>query len=277
MQENETILPGPEEEWQSSGLLKKPPGCKFCSMSKLGINFVPDFIPEKAKILFVFSAPEKDDILENRPLSGNLGWMRRNKLIDNLGLKQYDVAVTNIIRCYPGKDKFFKLAYPSAAVRVGCEKLCRQYDNRSMVAGQIVPQGVINFDPNVFVVTFGVEMLSAGAAFQHLMVADIKKGLNTLTSGGRPAILFGEAATNLFASYCFGAGQGGLKTWRGHIFESSWKDLAVKDADIKEISAMPNPFRRTYKKPVNKITGGVGFSVGAKPAYAQFRKKEIES
>lgn len=251
----ETLLPVQEVEWQSSGLLTKPPGCNFCSMKNLGINFVPDFMPPKAKILFVFSAPEKDDILENRSFAGNLGWFRKSRLLDPIGLRTYDVATTNIIRCYPGKDKFNKLAYPSASVRVSCEKMCRQYDGRSLLTGEMINSGVINFNPNVFVVTFGLDMLMAGAAFQHLMLADVRKALATIPSGGRPAVLFGEPATNLFANYCFGTGQGGIKTWRGHIFEGSWKDLSVKSADVKDISTMPNPFRRFSKKPKVKLLG----------------------
>ncbi len=252
---SEVLLPTDAEEWQSSGLLTKPPGCQYCSMKNEGLNFVPDFIPPKAKILFVFSAPEKDDILENRPLAGNLGWFRKTKILDPLGLKTYEVAMTNIIRCYPGKDVFQKLAYPSASKRVSCEKMCRQYDNRSLLAGEITNRGVINFDPNVFIVTFGLDMLMAGSAFQHLMIADIRKALGTIPKGGRPAVLFGEPATNLFAPYCFGAGQGGIKTWRGHIFEGSWKDLSVKDSDVKDVTALPNPFRRWVKKPKGKILG----------------------
>jgi hypothetical protein len=251
----EILIPVEEQEWSSSGLLSKPPGCKFCSMYTSGKNFVPDFIPTRAKILFVFSAPEKDDILENRSLAGNLGWYRRNKLFKPLGLNPWDVGLTNIIRCYPGRDKFNKLAYPSAAQRISCEKLCRQYDNTSSLAGESISHGIINFNPNVFVITFGLDMLMAGAAFQHLMIRDIQKALDTIPNGGRPAVLFGEPATNLFAPYCFGAGQGGIKTWRGHIFEGSWKDLSVKQIDAKDANDLPNPFRRFGNKP--KVSKGI--------------------
>jgi hypothetical protein len=242
--QNLITIPDAPVEWSSSGLLAKPPGCQFCAMQTRGQNFVPDLIPPAAKILFVFAAPEKDDILENRLLSGNLGWFRKNKIIYDLNLTEPEVALTSIIRCYPGKDKFNKLAYPEKQVRISCEKLCRQYDSRSAVAGNIVPRGIINFDPNVFVLTFGIEMLTQGAAFQHLMQSDIKKALATIPKGGRPAVLFGEPPINLFASYCFGPGQGGVKNWRGHIFEGSWKDLSVKDADVKDIEREENPFRR---------------------------------
>ena len=263
---SEILLPVEEIEWQASGLLTKPPGCRYCSMKNEGLNFVPDFMPPKAKILFVFSAPEKDDILENRPMAGNLGWFRKTKLLDPLELKPWDVAMTNIIRCYPGKDKFNKLAYPAASKRISCEKLCRQYDNRSLLAGEIVDRGIINFDPNVFIVTFGLDMLMAGAAFQHLMLSDVRKALATIPKGGRPAVLFGEPPTNLFAPYCFGAGQGGIKTWRGHIFEGSWKDLSVKSTDVKDVDNLPNPFRRfsTKKKPVGKVLGLKKFVTGGK-------------
>jgi hypothetical protein len=246
-------IPSEAQEWTSQGLLKKPPGCKFCAMYNKGQNFVPDFIPEGIKILFVFSSPEKDDILENRLLSGNLGWFRKNKLIYDLGLKDHEVGLCSIIRCYPGKDKFNKLAYPTKNIRISCEKMCRQYDGRSLIAGKIIPRGIINFNPNVFVLTFGIDMLTQGAAFQHLMKADIKKALRTIPKGGRPAILFGEPAINLFAPYCFGPGQGGVKAWRGHIFEGSWKDLSVKDIDIKEISEQENPFRRWKPQKKGKI------------------------
>jgi hypothetical protein len=262
---SEVLLPESEITWQSSGLLTKPSGCQYCSMKTLGKNFVPDYFPPKAKILFVFSAPEKDDILENRPLSGNLGWYRKEKLITPTGLKSYEYAAAHIIRCYPGKDKFNKLAYPEKSVRISCEKLCRQYDNRSLIAGELVPQGIVNFDPNVFVLTFGLDMVNAGAAFQHLMISDIKKALATIPKGGRPAVLFGEPAINLFAPYCFGPGQGGVKTWRGHIFQGSWKDLSVKDEDIKDIEKQENPFRRfgTKSKP-KALSGGLKKFIKAK-------------
>ncbi|CAB4142546.1 hypothetical protein UFOVP434_18 [uncultured Caudovirales phage] len=262
---SEIILPESEIEWQSSGLLQKPAGCQYCSMYTLGKNFVPDYFPPKAKILFVFAAPEKDDILENRPLAGNLGWYRKMKLLDPLGLKSYEYAATNIIRCYPGKDKFNKLAYPAKSIRVKCEKLCRQYDNRSGLAGNIVDHGIINFDPNVFVITFGLEMLNAEPAYRHLMLADIRKALATIPHGGRPAVLFGEPAINLFAPYCFGPGQGGVKTWRGHIFEGSWKDLSVKDDDVKDMAKQENPFRRFGQKTKAKpLSGGLRKFIKAK-------------
>lgn len=264
----ETLLPVAEEEWQAQGLLTKPPGCNFCAMKNLGLNFVPDFYPPKAKILFVFSAPEKDDIVENRSFAGNLGWFRKAKLLTPLGLNTWDVATTNIIRCYPGKDKFNKLAYPAKNIRVSCEKLCRQYDNRSLLVGELTDRGVINFDPNVFIVTFGLDMLMAGAAFQHLMLADVRKALATIPLGGRPAVLFGEPATNLFASYCFGPGQGGIKVWRGHVFEGSWKDLTVKDEDLKDIATIPNPFRRFVTRPKAQPLG--------LKTFAKVIKKKVE-
>lgn len=224
-------------------------------MLKKGSGFVPDFIPSKAKILFVFAAPERDDPAENRLLSGNLGWFRKTALLKSLNLEQHEVALSSIIRCYPGKDKFLKLAYPQAKDRISCEKLCRQYDNRSLIAGEIVPRGIINFDPNVFIITFDIEMLSAGSAFRHLILADIRKALRTINQGGRPAVLFGEHPAKMFAPYCFGPGQGGIKTWRGHIFNNTWKDLTIRDEDLKEISAKPNPFRRfNQTKKIKKPT-----------------------
>lgn len=266
-------LPAAEQEWESAGVIVKPPGCKFCPQSKKGTGFVYDYFPPAAKILFVLSAPENDDVVHGRALAGNMGHYRKKALLDTLGISFSQVAVSHIVRCHPGYDKFRKLAYPAKSVRVGCEKLCRQFDGKSMLAGQVVPTGIINFNPNVFVLTFDIEMLRNGAAFQHLMLSDIKRAMATIPRGGRPCVLFGEYATSLFTSYCFGPGQGGLKSWRGHIFEGSWKDLSIKDADVTEIEKTENPFRRWGKTGITKTPAArtgvfTRFAIAEKPAYS---------
>lgn len=243
------------ETFTSSGVQPKPPECKFCPNNN-SVGFVPDWIPPDPKMLLVFASPEREDPIDFHPWAGNLGYWKEAKLLKPLGLTRHDVAISHILRCYSGRDKFGKLAYPAKSIRVKAENLCRKYDACTWKSGKRVPKGIISFNPDTFITSFDIGDLRNGSAFLHLFRKDMAKALEISKRGGRPAVLFGPIPNSLFAGYTCAVGSGGIKSWRGHIFPGSWKDLNVSEVDYKENDefAEYDRKRRTPKKPLTPGT-----------------------
>jgi hypothetical protein len=219
--------PPPKEEWSSSGIAGKPKACEFCPCHTTQTGFVPDYFPPEAKVLFVLSAPRPDDAEEQLPLSGGMGkWLMR-EFVYKLGHKKEDVAITHILRCAPRITQK-GIEYPTGPKRGKAENMCRQYDDKQGVEGQLVPGGVKKFNPNVFMLTFELTSVKYGPAFQHLLKESVRKCFRLAEKGYRPALVCGKEAGELFFPYAFSQGQGGTKSWINHYMVSDWGGLEIK-------------------------------------------------
>lgn len=209
-------ISGPEIAWESPGVRGRPDGCKTCRLCYEDdtVGFVYDHIPEDMKVLFVFARPTKDEVVERKRGAGNAHWFwRKTLLAGNEGCNQEAVGVTSLIRCYPGYE------YPTGKTRKNAESLCRQYDDqRADSYGKGVPGGILQWNPNVFVLTFDPSALVKAPAYFPLMQAAVRKAFWLVERGHRPAVLFGREVKDLLVPWL----AGGIKDWQGTYVFGSW-------------------------------------------------------
>ena len=209
------------QEWQSAGVRQKPETCKLCSYSYVGSAFVPDHFPASPKIAYVFSHPRKDDCQEQRPLSGPFGDVLRKILITDLGRSEDEVALCHTLRCMPKRISTRNgpaYQYPTGAQQGAAERNCRMYDNSSFKNGLLTDKGLIDFNPNVFVITLDVSSILEVGAFKFMIQQDVKKAWRLVDEGYRVALLFGGEVLSIVAGHL----KGGVKKWRGSYFEGDW-------------------------------------------------------
>jgi hypothetical protein len=194
----------------------------MCAFSYKAVGFCPDTVPPLAKVAFVLSAPRQDDVTEQRPLSSSFGAFLRKAFIYDLGYTDADVAIIHVIRCQPPYSKGDP-AYPTAFLRDAAEGACRQYDDTSSRGGSIIPEGLITWNPNLFIPTLGLGSVIDVAAFRRLIQVDVEKAWRFAEKGHRPCVLFGKEPMELVAKFL----HGGPKNWRGHFYSGSWPFKAV--------------------------------------------------
>lgn len=211
------IVPKKDEGWKSAGVRKKPAGCEMCAFSQIGTGFCPDWVPSAAKVAFLFSAPRSGDVTNQEPLSSEFGRVVRSVLVEDQGYSWTDVAVFHVIRCQPPLVKG-ELVYPTAFLRESAEAVCRQYDDSRAVEGRFFPEGIISWQPTMFIPTLGMEHFFDVDAFRRLITLDVEKAWRFSTKGERPVVLFGREPMDLAAKFLHGP----VKNWRGHFFKGSW-------------------------------------------------------
>ncbi len=198
---------------QSAGVSYKPAGCKLCPMAALGKGFCADYSPSEPLIAFIFDMVGSDDVLERVPLAGAQGYYWQKILIEEQGLRRDEVLLSNAIRCKQPNDVNGRPKYPTGFVQKPAELNCRQYDN-----------SLIDFDPNVFVITLHPRTIRTVGAHQIQIIRDVAKAVSFSRRGYRPAVLFGEGVAELYFPWM--KNNGGPKNWRGHWWQGEypWKD-----------------------------------------------------
>ncbi len=199
--------------WDSPGVLNKPEHCRMCPMTAIGKSWVPDYVPEQPKLAFILDLPSKADAIEQTPFSGSEGAFYLSSFVSNLGYTKEDILITHVLRCVQPFNGYGKVEYPHGWIQKPAELNCRHYDT-----------ALINFDPNLFVLTLHPRSCNLVGAHQRQIARDVEKAFSFAKKGYRPAVLFGENAAELYYPYI--KGNGGIKNWRGHwwVGESPFKE-----------------------------------------------------
>jgi len=187
----------------------------MCAYSQVGTAFVADYVPAGAKIAYIFAHPRRDDVVEQRPLSGPWGALMRQLLITDLGQKVEDVAFVHTLRCMPKRLNTRNgpaYDYPSGYLQGAAEGNCRQYDNSSFKDGLLQPKGLISWTPTLFLATLDVDSMLEITAFKYVIQQDLKKAWKFTEEGERVVVLFGSEVLSIVAGHL----KGGSKKWRGH-------------------------------------------------------------
>ena len=225
---------------QNTGVRSKPNYChQTCPRAYVATGFVPDFIPENPKIAVMISHPGKDDAVNCRPLSGGMGRFFWAAIGKNVGLKKDDVAILSALRCYTWK-------YPVGVEAKQAEKACRHWDHTKGLNGQ-AGEGlgsIVTWDPDLFVVTFGLDKMVEISAFLALAIEDFRKAVTFAERGYRPAVLLGTEVLNILAPWL----DGGAKDWRGHWWEGTWP---FRDDTILSTTSFPKVvpgYKKTFTR-----------------------------
>lgn len=208
------------KEWQSAGVRGKPETCNLCSFSQKGTAFVADYMPSTARIVYVFSHPKQADVIDQKPLAGPHGEIMRKILITDLGHREDEVGLAHTIRCMPQKITTRSgpsYLYPTGSLQRAAESNCRQFDNSSFKEGLLSPGGLIEFDPNLFLVTLDIDTALMIDAYKFMIQRDLETSWSFVDEGHRVAVLFGSEVLSLVAGFL----KGGSKQWRGHWWEST--------------------------------------------------------
>lgn len=197
--------PKPKVPPASVGVAPKPPYCKnSCKMSYLSTGFVEDSVGVNAKLAIMLPYPNKDSAIENRPLSGGFGAWFLHEFIYPFGLKMDDLLVSHTLRCTPPWKKTG--AYPTGKLKGQCEGACRHWDG-----------GLKGWEPDFFVVTVDPQDIFNLTAYYRQFKRDVEKAIKFMKEGYKPILLCGNEPTRLVFQTI--EGNGGVKSWRGHISE----------------------------------------------------------
>ncbi len=78
--------------------------CTACTLEATRANAVPGEGASTANVFFVGEAPGKDEDEQGRPFVGRSGQLLR-KTIDEVGLKEHDVFIGNVLKCRPPNNR----------------------------------------------------------------------------------------------------------------------------------------------------------------------------
>lgn len=223
------IIPGNKpKEWTSSGVTQKPPYCNAsCRFAKTGSGFVPDTYGKDAKVVLLFPYPSSDDLMEQRGLSGKMGWWIFKSFIEPAGFFWENVIVSHLLRCKPprrGKD----ILYPLAELRKHTEKTCRKFDCQHGEGGKLVTGGVETFSPDIAILTFDPRDVKQVPAYHRQIMSDVAKAMYFVKKGNRPLIAFGAEPAEYAAPF-IRTPNGGLKAWRGTWVNYRKEGLLITD------------------------------------------------
>lgn len=210
----------------NTGVRDKPQGCKLCPLQYLGTGFCPDYVPPTPKMMLLLESPYSDDVINQMPLSGSMGDFLESKILKPANLKREDLLIANTLRCKFTKDKYDKdklnkkennrkdYRYPSGKIKGQAENNCRQFDIN-----------IRNFNPTLFLMTFGIDDSFNDAAYISLMQHDIKraKWLAETYTEEHVCILMGKNAISMVNDLPLSDGKGGLRSWHGSYFKGKWR------------------------------------------------------
>lgn len=188
------------------GVIHKPSHCKLCKLQYKGSGFCSDYvnIEKKPKMMLLLEQPFKSDIVNQYPLSGDMGNWFEWKVMKPLGIERKDLLICHVLRCH-------LTDYPEVSLRRSAENTCRFYDDE-----------IRRFDPELFVYTYGIQDTFGDPAFLALMIEDLKKGLRFVDKGDRVCMLMGRNSVAMFDNVPFMEGKGGLKQFRGNFKYGKW-------------------------------------------------------
>jgi len=82
----------------------KPDKCKGCPLYEVGQGYVEGEGPDDAKVLLIGEALGAEEVREGRPFVGGAG-RTLNFLLQKAGVRRSELAVTNICRCKPPRNR----------------------------------------------------------------------------------------------------------------------------------------------------------------------------
>jgi uracil-DNA glycosylase len=208
---------------ESFGVRTKPRECSTCVYNTVGTGFCPDAVPKDPVLGVLLESPGSEEVIEQVPLVGRAGkyWLRC--FIESLGLKRDQVAIFNTLRCKPPNNN-----YPIGKMRMLAEEHCRIWDNKQ--GRNLEVGGIHSYAPNLFVATFHPSAVLRTPPYHRLVVMDMEKAYKYARMGYKPLVLMGETALTLVAPWT--EHKGGVKTWRGHVWEGEWPYLS-KGSNIR--------------------------------------------
>ena len=77
--------------------------CQRCRLHETRTNIVFGQGSAKAKLVIVADAPGREDDLQTAPVQGDAGSLL-DKMLAAIGLSREEVYITNLVKCFPGKD-----------------------------------------------------------------------------------------------------------------------------------------------------------------------------
>lgn len=202
--------------WVSTGIRKKPEGCRRCPLSLVDTGFVPDEYPPSPLIAVLLERPGWEEVLEQRPLIGKAGRLWLSRLIKRTGHEREDVLICNTLRCFRQGN-----VYPTGWERKQGEKCCRQWDHyhRTPEDGTLRSGGLGKFDPNLIMVTYHPAALLRTPAFYWPTLRAVEVAFEKAREGWRPLLCMGDKAAMLVGKWM--EGTGGMKTWQRHWWTST--------------------------------------------------------
>lgn len=77
--------------------------CQRCRLHESRTNIIFGQGPVNAKLMIVADAPCREDDLQRAPVQGDAGDLL-DKMLAAIGLSREEVYITNLVKCFPGKD-----------------------------------------------------------------------------------------------------------------------------------------------------------------------------
>jgi hypothetical protein len=224
-----------KKQTEFSVINNKPGYCNnCCRLSTQSYGFVRDWLGKQPLLAVLGIIPTSGE-LANGIWESEMFFYLLKTFFEPLGLTKENLVLSNVLRCQP-KEKDWKEdhAYPKEALRKHSEQSCRYHD----IAFH-------SFDPNIFISTFDIYAIRKLDANKVLFKADLEKAKRFIDKGYKPCLLLGEEPLHLVAPHL-----GGVKTWRGHWWEGSWKWEPGKEQVIPENYVGKSPVKM-FKLRVN--------------------------
>jgi hypothetical protein len=239
--------------------MNKPKHCyeSGCPLAELGKGFVLGVgDPTKAKLTIILEAPGRDEIsfpiqinndrsflnssesvkselarrkkaypsVEDKylrlgaPIVGPTGNLLESWVLKPLGIKRSEIFVDNTLRCLPPKSKQGKY-YPTGADKHKAEQCCRHYDRLS------------EFKPTAGVLSLHPAGILREVTPLPLLIKDVEKAQDFISSGERVMLFLGGAAAKAFARF-----GDNITRWRGSyiICEKDWYKKLIEKYFTKE-------------------------------------------
>jgi hypothetical protein len=198
--------------WETPGVAKKPLYCKNnCPFNEVTAGICYDHVPTSAKIGVLLNYPAKDDMPNRKAWTSNAGKYYLKHWFKPLGYDRENILVSHVLRCYCGMD------YPAGSWTKQAEIACRTFDNSREKSGDKLEGGLLDFDPDVFIVTLDFKKVFKSKPLYRLIQKDVEKAAHFADQGHRPLILSGLEVLELVAPWL--KGRGGIAIWRGHFWE----------------------------------------------------------
>ena len=216
------ILVKTNKPWKAAGILVKPAQCVACPLRTVGSGFVPDSVGLTPRVAIMLPTPTDDDLLENAPLSGGMGYYVFKNYLHTAGFRKDDLLLLHIIRCKPPwSARKRRLDYPTGVVRDKAETVCRSYDDQHGFQGGLQPGGLVKFNPDMFVLSLNPREAIRIPVYTRQIQRLFQRVYTFVQLGWRPLILCGNEPAELFAPFI--KGQGGVKAWHMHFWTGEFK------------------------------------------------------
>jgi hypothetical protein len=220
--------------WESAGIMtKRPPNCGLCRYQYKSTGFCPPFVGKDPKIAMVFPTPDSEEVINQVALDSARGRRFLREYCEPFGLDRENLVIEYVLHCLPPWNKRLRARdYPASSMRANAESVCDRFSWLQGKGPDLVPGGIVGWDPNLFVLAFDPADTIRIPALTRLIQRSVEKAAHFAAEGYRPCVLFGEESVVTQAPFI--KGRGGLKAWSGHFFEGKWKSVAVNaDEGIK--------------------------------------------